>query len=102
VIYFIRDGSVSGPFSSVSAAEIMSSLAEKFKMRFNDFCSHAGNTHISEKPFSIEVIDASEKLQLEVNELQYDSILHSTFNQEALIIFYAFYQYLSTKFCKCI
>jgi hypothetical protein len=63
-------------------------MAENFKMRFNDFHSHATDILIFENPFSIEVSDAPEKLQLELNELQYNSILHSSFNQEALITFF--------------
>jgi hypothetical protein len=65
------------------------SLAENFKMSFNDFRSHATNMCIFENPFSIDVSDALEKLQLELTELQYDTILCSSFNQEALITFYA-------------
>jgi hypothetical protein len=42
-----------------------------------------------ENPFSIEVSNTPEKLQSELIELQYDSILYSSFNQEALIMFYA-------------
>jgi hypothetical protein len=64
-------------------------LAENFKMSFNDFRSHAANIRILENPFSVEISDAPEKLQLELTEVQYDSILHSSFNQEALINFYA-------------
>jgi hypothetical protein len=45
--------------------------------------------YISLKPVLREVSDAPEKLQIELIELQYDSILHSSFNQEALITFYA-------------
>jgi hypothetical protein len=45
--------------------------------------------YIFENPFPIEVSDAQEKLQLELIEPQYDSIFHSSFNQEALITFYA-------------
>jgi len=33
--------------------------------------------------------NAPEKLQLVLNELWYDSILHSSFNQKALITFHA-------------
>jgi hypothetical protein len=54
-------------------------------MRFSDFCSHAINIHIFENPFSIDVRDAPEKFQLEL----IDSILYNSFNQEALITFYA-------------
>jgi hypothetical protein len=54
-------------------------------MGCNDFCSHATSICIFENPFSAEVSDAPQKLQLELIELQYDSILHSSFNQEALI-----------------
>jgi hypothetical protein len=70
-----NDGSVSVPFPSVHAIEIINSLAENFKMRFNDFHSHPTNICIFENPFSIEVCDAPEKLQPELSELQYDSIL---------------------------
>jgi hypothetical protein len=38
------------------------SLAENFKMRFNDFCNHAANIWIFGNPFSIEVSDAPEKI----------------------------------------
>jgi hypothetical protein len=45
------------------------SLAENFKMSFSAFRSHATNIFIFENPFSVEVIDAAEKLQLEMTEL---------------------------------
>jgi len=64
------------------------SLAENLKMRFSDFCSRATNIHSFENIFSVEVRDAPEKLQLELTELQLNSILHSNFNWEALINFY--------------
>jgi hypothetical protein len=63
--------------------------SDNFKIRFNDLCCHATNICVFENPFSVEVSDAREKLQVELTELQYDSILHSSFNQETLIIFYA-------------
>jgi hypothetical protein len=47
------------------------------------------NTHIFGNPFSAEVSDAPKKLQLELTKPQYDSILHSSFNQVASIAFYA-------------
>jgi hypothetical protein len=64
---------------------MIDSLAENFKMRFSDFHSHATNISIFENPFSIEVNDTPEKLQVEMVELQYHSILHSSFKQEASI-----------------
>jgi hypothetical protein len=57
-------------------------------MNFKDFRSHATNIRIFENPFSVEVSDVPEKLKLELTELQYDSILPRSFNQEALITFY--------------
>jgi len=53
-----------------------------------DFHSHATDICITENPFSIEVSDASEKFQLELIQLKYDSILHSSCNQEVLITLY--------------
>jgi hypothetical protein len=82
-----NDGSVSVPFARVHAVEMIHSLADNFKMRSNDFRSHATNKCIFEDPFSVML---PEKLQLELSELQYDSILRSSFNQEALITLYAF------------
>jgi hypothetical protein len=38
---------------------------------------------ISENPVSVEVSEAAKKLQLALIELQCDSILRSSFNQEA-------------------
>jgi hypothetical protein len=60
-------------------------------MRFIDFHSHATNINrygISENPISVEISDIPEKMQLELIELQYDSILCSSFNQEASITLY--------------
>jgi hypothetical protein len=57
-------------------------LAENFKMIFSDFRSLATNIRIFENPFSIEVSDASEKQQPELVQLQYDSILRSSFKLE--------------------
>jgi hypothetical protein len=87
---------------------MIGSLAENFIMRLNGFRSHA--TYLW-NPFSVEVSNATEKLQTESIELQYDSVLRSSFNQEALIIFYAFFTCISvlgdttqdsTKLEKCI
>jgi hypothetical protein len=41
-----------------------------------------------ENTFRFEVSDNPKILQLELTELQYDSILRSNFNQEVLISFY--------------
>jgi hypothetical protein len=59
-------------------------------MRFSVFCSYATNTRIFENPFSIQDCDAHEELQL---ELQYDSILHSSFNKVNLITLYMLLYY---------
>lgn len=56
------------------------SLTENFKMKFSDFHGHVWNIRIFENPFSVEVIDATEKLKLEFIELQYDLLLSSSFN----------------------
>jgi hypothetical protein len=61
---FHKDGSANVSFPSALAAEIIDSLVENFNMRFNDFRSHATNIRIIEKPFSVEVSDAPEGLQL--------------------------------------
>jgi hypothetical protein len=58
------------------------STAVNFTMRFSDLRSHATNTRIFGNPFSFEGSDAPEKLQLELSELQFDSVLHGSFNQE--------------------
>jgi hypothetical protein len=84
-----KDGSVNVPFPNVHAVEMTDSLAENFKMRFNDIPSHATNIGIFENLFSFEVSDATEKRQLELTELQHASILHGSHNKEALIISYA-------------
>jgi hypothetical protein len=44
-----------------------------------------------QNPFSVEVSDTSENLELELIELLYDSFLCSSFNQEGLITFYCFF-----------
>jgi len=67
---------VSVPLPTIYAAEMTYSFAKNFKIRFNDFCSHITNRHLFENPFSIEVSDVPEKLQHELIELRYDSILH--------------------------
>jgi hypothetical protein len=64
-----NDGSVNVPFPSVRAVEMIDSLAENFRMKFSDFRSH--DTNIFKNPFSVEVRDAAEKVQLELIELQY-------------------------------
>lgn len=75
------DGSVSVPLPRVRAVEMTDSLAQNFKMIWNDKynCTYLRN------PFSFEVGDAPEKLQHESVELQHDFILHSIFNQESAI-----------------
>jgi hypothetical protein len=66
-------------------------------MRCNDFDSHATHIHGSDNPFSVEVGDGPEKLQLELTELQHDSVLRCVFTQEVLITFHA--SLLVSRFC---
>jgi hypothetical protein len=70
-----NDGPVSAPFPSARAAEMTDSLAENFKIRFNDSHCHTTNIRIFENLFSIKVSNAQEKLKLELTEMQYDLIL---------------------------
>jgi len=72
-------GSASVPLPSVRAKEVFDSLAENFKVRFNDFRSHAINVRNFETPFPVEVSDVPEKLQIELTEMQYDSFLRSNY-----------------------
>jgi len=78
-----KDGSVSVPFPSVRAVEMIDSLAENFKMRFNDFRSHATNISV------FQVTDAPEKSHIEFNELQNETSSCSNVNHQALITSYA-------------
>jgi hypothetical protein len=80
----LNDGSVIVLFLSVRAVEMIESWLESFKIRFNYFRSHATNIRIFENPFSVEVIDALEKLILELAELQQqdDSGLRNSSYQE--------------------
>jgi hypothetical protein len=64
---------------------MIDSLAENLKVKFNEICSHATNIRIVETPFSVEVSNGSEKLQL---EFSYESILRSSSKQEILIAIY--------------
>jgi len=48
-----KDGSVSVPFPSVRALEMVDSLAENFKMRLDVFRSHDRNIRDFENPFSV-------------------------------------------------
>jgi len=83
-----KDESVSVPFPSVRALDAVDSLAENFKMRFSDFRSHATIARIFENQFSVEVSDDPQNAtQLELTELSYDSVLYSSFNQKAVIMF---------------
>lgn len=41
-----KDGSVSVPFLSVHAVEMIDSLAENFKIKLCDFCIHTTNMHL--------------------------------------------------------
>jgi hypothetical protein len=72
------------PFS-VHTVEVTDSWAKNFKLKFSIFCSHATNIHIFEIPFCF----VKSVMQPELNELQFDSILHSSFRQEVLITLYA-------------
>jgi hypothetical protein len=74
------------PFPSV---EMIDYLAENFRIRFNDFRSRDTNLRVFGNPFSLEVSDAPEKLQFELIELQYDSFMRNSFNQEALTFLHA-------------
>jgi hypothetical protein len=82
-------GLVSVRFPRVCAVEMIGSPAENVKMSTSDFHSPAINIRIFENQFSVEVCGASEIFQLELLELLYDSNLPGSFNQEALITFYA-------------
>jgi predicted PolB exonuclease-like 3'-5' exonuclease len=85
-----KDGSVSVPFPCVRAVEMIDSLAEDFKTRFSDFRSHATNIRVFDNPSPLKSQMLQKKLKLELIKLQqHDSTLLSSFNQEALITFYA-------------
>jgi hypothetical protein len=64
---------------------MISSLAENFEVGLNVFHIHATNICIFENLPSVAVSDALERMQLEVIELQYKSVLHSKFCQEAFV-----------------
>jgi hypothetical protein len=55
---------------SVHRVEMIYSLSKNFKVGFDIIRSHATDVRIFENPFSVEVSDASEKLQFELSELQ--------------------------------
>jgi hypothetical protein len=84
-----NDVSVSVPFPSACAVETIACLAENFEMRFSDFLCHATNICVFENPPPLAVSDAPEELQLKLIGLQHDSVLNSSFNQEASILFHA-------------
>jgi hypothetical protein len=62
-------------------------LATNFKMGFSDFRSHATSLCIFQNPSSLEVSGSKKKFHLELTELQYDTVLRSNVNKEALITF---------------
>jgi Ca2+-dependent lipid-binding protein len=63
-----KDGSVNVPFRSARAVEMIDSFSENFEMSVHDFRSHATDIRIG------DVSAAPAKLQLELIELQYDSV----------------------------
>jgi len=74
---------------SVSASKIINFFAKNFNMGVNDSPSHATNTCFFQNPLFIEECDVPNKLQPELSELQHDTILHSSCNQEALFCFFS-------------
>jgi len=62
---------------------MIDSFSENFKMRLSDFCRHTTNMLSVKTHTPVVISDEPEKLQLQLTELQYDSILRSSFKQEA-------------------
>jgi len=67
-------------------------------MRYHDLRRQATNIllYICENPFSVEVSDASKNLQLELLEMQYDSILRIVSSRTFYLPFMLLYQYLDS------
>jgi hypothetical protein len=60
-------------------------------MRFTDFRSHATNIRIFKNPSFDVVCDTLDKFQIELIEMQHDSILGTNSNPEALINYFLYF-----------
>ena len=65
----------------------ISSLAEEFKARFQDFAAIEKEITLFFSPFSVDTDDAPNQLQLELNELQCDTESRNRHKQLSLANF---------------
>lgn len=66
----------------------ISSLAEEFKQRFQDFAAIEKEITLFSSPFSVDTDDVPDHLQLEVIELQCDAEIRGQHQQLSLANFY--------------
>lgn len=68
----------------------LESLETEFNERFNDFKNYKFNFALFTNPFAIEISDAPNYIQMELIELQCDSLLKSKYSQNDVKEFYSF------------
>jgi len=71
-------------------ADIISDLHQQFVLRFNDFKALEPHFQLFATPFAVEIENIAEELQMELVDLQCDSILKQKYSDVGILEFYQF------------
>ena len=83
--------SIMSPVSMEAYVSVINDLHEEFTQRFQDFSIHSSKFDVFANPFSASPEDSDVSLQMELIELQYDSMLRHHYSNNDLITFYTKY-----------
>ena len=68
----------------------LESLSKEFEKRFSDFASYERQFALFSRPFSFDVVEAEENLQMELLEIQSDSSLRSKYLEVGIPDFFSY------------
>lgn len=80
--------SILSPASTEAYVSAINDLREEFALRFQDFFIHSSKFDVFAKPFSASPEEADAALQIELIELQCDSMLQYHYSNDDLLTFY--------------
>ena len=70
--------------------DLLSNLHHQFEVRFSDFERLQPQFQLFSTPFAVKIDSVAEELQMELAELQYDTILKQKYADEGISKFYSF------------
>ena len=79
------------PVSMEAYVSVINDLHEEFTQSFQDFSIHSSKVDVFANPFSASPEDSDASLQMQLIELQYDSMLRHFYSNNDLLTFYTKY-----------